>query len=80
MRIPHTALSPATLRAVVQEFVTRDGTDNSPIEPRIENVLRQLETGRVELHFDDKTETCNIVPVEAGGNPPTEDANGCRRS
>ena len=70
MRIPHTKLSPATLRAVVQEFVTRDGTDHSPVERRIENVLRQLETGRAELHFDDQTETCNIVPVVAG-SPPT---------
>ena len=30
MRIPHTTLAPATLRAIVQEFVTRDGTDHSP--------------------------------------------------
>ena len=67
MRIPHAELSPATLRAIVEEFVTRDGTDHSPVERRIESVLRQLEAGQVELHFDDQTETCNIVPVEAGG-------------
>ena len=64
MRIPHTKLSLATLRAVVQEFVTRDGTDYSSVERRIENVLRQLEAGRIELHFDDLTQTSNIVPVE----------------
>ena len=67
MRIPHTNLSPATLRAVVQEFVTRDGTDYSSVERRVENVLRQLEAGRVELHFDDQTETCNIVTLSAVG-------------
>ena len=65
MLIPHTQLTPVTLRAVVQEFVTRDGTDHSSVERRVESVLRQLEAGRVELHFDDQTETCNIVPVEA---------------
>ena len=75
MHISHTKLAPATLRAVVQEFVTRDGTDHSPVERRIESVLRQLEAGQVELHFDDQTETCNIVPVEASGNPPADDAN-----
>ncbi len=64
MQIPHTKLSLATLRAIVQEFVTRDGTDYSSIERRIESVLRQLDAGRVELHFDDQTETCNIVTVE----------------
>ena len=74
MRIPHTNLSPATLRAVVQEFVTRDGTDYSSVERRVENVLRQLEAGRVELHFDDQTETCNIVSVEDGENPRQPDS------
>ncbi len=69
MRIPHTELAPATLRAIVQEFVTRDGTDHSPVEPRVERVLRQLRAGRVELHFDDQTETCNIVPVDARDTP-----------
>ena len=78
MRIPHTNLSPATLRAVVQEFVTRDGTDYSIVERRVENVLRQLEAGRVELQFDDQTETCNIVTVADGENPPTDDVNGWR--
>ena len=69
MRISHTKLSPATLTAVVQEFVTRDGTDYSCVERRVETVLRQLETGRVELHYDDHTETCNIVTADDGRNP-----------
>ena len=43
MRIPHTQPSPAALRAVVAEFVTRDGTDYSSVEPRIDKVLRQLD-------------------------------------
>lgn len=68
MRIPHRQLSSAALRAVVEEFVTRDGTDHSSVERRIDNVLRQLDAGRVELHFDDEAQTCNILPVEE--NPP----------
>ena len=71
MRIPYTELCSATLRAVVQEFVTRDGTDHSIIEQRIESVLRELECGRAELHFDDQTETCNIVTVEDAGHSPS---------
>lgn len=63
MRIPHKQLSPAVLRAIVEEFVTRDGTDHSSVERRIEAVLRHLGAGRVELHFDDEAETCNILPV-----------------
>jgi uncharacterized protein YheU (UPF0270 family) len=64
MRIPPELLSPKALRAVVEEFVTRDGTDHSSVERRIETVMCQLDAGIVELHFDDKTETCNIVPAE----------------
>ena len=71
MRIPHRVLASATLRAVVQEFVTRDGTDYSSVDHRIETVLEQLDSGRVELHFNDQTETCNIVTVENVENPPS---------
>ena len=63
MHIPHTQLSPKALRGIIQEFVTRDGTDHTAVEARIEAVLRQLNAGRVEIHFDDETQTCNILPV-----------------
>ena len=64
MLIPTTLLSPTALRAVVEEFVTRDGTDHSSVEQRIANVMRQLDSGQVELHFDDTSQTCNILPTE----------------
>lgn len=72
MHIPHAKLLPATLRAIVQEFVSRDGTDHSSVEQRIESVLCQLEAGRVELHFDDQSQTSNIVPVEDESHPPKD--------
>ena len=52
---------PDTLQAIVREFVTRDGTDLSSVERRMESVLKQLESGRLELHFDSESESCNIV-------------------
>ena len=61
MRIPHLQLSPTALRAVVEEFVTRDGTDHSSVDERIESVLHQLDVGSVELHFEPETETCTIL-------------------
>jgi uncharacterized protein YheU (UPF0270 family) len=61
MRISHTLLSAAALRAVIEEFVSRDGTDLSSVERRIETVLSQLVAGKVELHFDDDTNSCNIL-------------------
>jgi uncharacterized protein YheU (UPF0270 family) len=72
MRIPHLQLSPAALRAVIEEFVTRDGTDHSSVERRIALVLHQLDVGSVELHFEQETETCSIRPVHGAQNPPAD--------
>ena len=63
MKVPHAKLSPMALQEVVEEFVTRDGTDHSEVKQRVTDILRQLENGVVELHFDEKTGTCNIVQV-----------------
>ena len=63
MKIPHSELSAKTLAEIVLEFVTRDGTDHSPVDQRVASVLRQLENGKLQLHFDPESETCHIVPV-----------------
>jgi uncharacterized protein YheU (UPF0270 family) len=66
MRVPHTLLSQEALRAVVEEFVTRDGTDHTSVEQRVVDVLCQLDEGRAELHFDDAMKTCNILSARNG--------------
>lgn len=63
MKIPHRKLSPIALREIVEEFVTRDGTDHSEVTQRVLDVVKQLENGGVELYFDDRTGTCNIVSI-----------------
>jgi uncharacterized protein YheU (UPF0270 family) len=63
MRVPHTLLSNAALRAVIEEFVTRDGTDYSSVTCRIKTILAQLNAGSAELHFDDETKSCSIVTM-----------------
>ena len=62
MLIPHLQLSPLALRAIVEEFVTRDGTDHSSVEIRVASVLRQLDAGQATLHFDEESKSCNILP------------------
>lgn len=63
--VPYTALPPATLRAVVEEFVTRAGTDygarEKTLEEKIEDVLRQLRRGEAKLVFDAESNSVNIV-------------------
>jgi uncharacterized protein len=63
MRISPALLSDIALRAIVLEFVTRDGTDYSAIDRRVDEVLAQLATGAVEINFNRESRSCNIVPV-----------------
>ena len=63
MKIPHSKLSRVALKEVVEEYVTRDGTDHSSVKQRVIDVLEQLQNGSVELHFEIETRTCNIVAV-----------------
>jgi uncharacterized protein YheU (UPF0270 family) len=65
MFIPHTAVSKETLKAVVEEFVSREGTDYGPsafsLESKVQTVLQQLESGKACLVFDPVSESCDIV-------------------
>ena len=65
MLVSHRNLSSSAIRAIIEEFVTRDGTDHSLVEGRIKVVLQQLESGLVEIDFDRASVTCNIVPSKA---------------
>ncbi|MFP4144157.1 MAG: YheU family protein [Phycisphaeraceae bacterium] len=61
MLIPPDSLSSETLRRVVEEYVTRDGTELTDAGRKVEQVIRQLQAGRAELHFDEEDETTTIV-------------------
>ena len=80
MHIPHQQLDPATLRAVIEEFVTRDGTDDTPVEGRIHAVFKQLEEGHVELHYDEASRSCNVVTSAAAQRLQTSDDCGADSS
>jgi len=64
MIIPIDALDKKTLRAVIEEFVTRDGTEFTDVEMKIETVEVQLRKGHIQIVFDEESKTCNIIPVE----------------
>ena len=59
------SLSAEALEGVVDEFVTRDGTDYGEIEYSLEQkrraVMAQLHRGEVALVFDLETRTCDLV-------------------
>jgi uncharacterized protein YheU (UPF0270 family) len=63
-KIPVDKLSPEALQEVINEFISRYGTDYGEMEISPETIFRhvkqKLETGLAVLIFDDKTETTNI--------------------
>ncbi|MBN2398094.1 MAG: YheU family protein [Deltaproteobacteria bacterium] len=65
VRVPYDRLSPEILEAVIEEFVTREGTDygttDVPFTRKIEQVRRQIETGRALIVFDESMQSCTIL-------------------
>lgn len=62
IKSPYEELSPEALHGVVEEFVTRDGTDYGevevPLETKIAQVMGQLKSGKAVIVFDPRTESC----------------------
>ena len=65
MKIPHQQLSPDTLNSVVEEFITRNGTDYGDheisLEKKVQQVIGQLEREDAVIVFDPTSETCTIL-------------------
>lgn len=65
--VPLAALSAAALRGLVEEFVSRDGTDygvrERSLDEKVHDVMRQLERGEAKIVFDPSTRSTNIVVV-----------------
>ena len=64
MLIPWTSFQPNTLRCVIEEFVSRDGTDygqnEASIESKIDEVYKLLRARKAIVVFDPETENVNI--------------------
>ncbi len=62
--IPVSKLSSEALQGVIDEYISRDGTDYGDIEVSLKTKFKQvkhkLENGSAVLVFDDESETTNI--------------------
>jgi uncharacterized protein len=67
MDVPWQELKPETLRAVIEEFVLRDGTDyglkEATHETKVAQVERLLKLGKIKVVFDPETESCDLREV-----------------
>ena len=65
MIIPYQELSPEALLGLIEEYVTRDGTDygehDASLESKVEQVKTQLSTGIAFILFDPDSQSCNII-------------------
>jgi uncharacterized protein YheU (UPF0270 family) len=70
VEVPHAQLAPDVLRRLIEEFVTRDGTDYGAVERTLEQkvaaVLRQLEAGELAIVVDPEAEFIDIVARQPG--------------
>ena len=71
VEVPHAELAPETLRAVVESFVLREGTDygaqDVPFERKVADVVRQLERREAVIVYDPETDSVGIVVRRPGG-------------
>ncbi len=65
MIIPHEQLSDSALRGLMEEFITREGTDygweETSLERKVEQVRAQIERGDVVIVFDPATESVSLL-------------------
>jgi len=63
--VPASALSPDALDSLIQEFVTREGTDYGlreySLQEKVQSVRRQLDRGEVVIAFDLEQESATLV-------------------
>lgn len=67
MDIPYQAINAQTLRSMIEEYVTRDGTDYGEqeltLEAKVVQVLALLKSGQAAIRYDESLEICEIVMV-----------------
>jgi uncharacterized protein YheU (UPF0270 family) len=65
VEVPHGELAPETLRAVIESFVLREGTDygerDASFEGKIADVRRQLDRREAVIVYDPISDSIDII-------------------
>jgi uncharacterized protein YheU (UPF0270 family) len=65
MKISHTALSKEALDGIIEEYVSREGTDYGDrvysLAEKVEHVMGQIEKGEVLIEFDADSQSCQLL-------------------
>jgi uncharacterized protein len=69
IKIPYQSLSADALRGVIEDYVTREGTDYGHRDYRLNEkraqVRAQLERGEIVITFDPRTASTTLVPTRS---------------
>lgn len=66
VEIPLESLTPEALHGVLEEIVSRDGTEFTAVSAKLERLHSELKAGRARLYFDPESESCAVLPVRPG--------------
>ena len=65
MKIPYHILKKETLDEVIKDYIFREGTDYGhkewTLDEKIQQVLKQIKSGKASIVFDQRTTTCTII-------------------
>ena len=65
LEIPPEQLGDQVLQAVIEEFITREGTDyglqDYSLEQKVLQIKQQLDSGRAVIAYDPVSESCTLL-------------------
>ncbi|MGY8870838.1 MAG: YheU family protein [Pseudomonadales bacterium] len=68
MIVPIESISAQALEGLIEEFVTRDGTDygydETPLASRVEQIKKKLKNKEIVVLFNEATDEVNLVLSE----------------
>lgn len=77
MIIPWQNLSADALQGVIEDYVTREGTDygqqEMALSAKVRQVQAQLDAGDVVIVFDSEASTCSLMPASADLVPDADE-------
>ena len=67
MNIPFQELAIETLTAIIEEFISREGTDygvhETSLEKKVQQVMNQLQRGEIVVTFDQESQSCDLQVI-----------------
>ena len=67
MNITFKELAVETLTAIIEEFISREGTDygvhETSLEKKVQQVMNQLQRGEIVVTFDQESQSCDLQVI-----------------